>query len=88
MYYFLTALRELYLDWTRSHPGLVLADFYALFDNLVKRPSDFGFYEDYVKVGCIKEKCDENVREYIWFDVRRVLSLFLSFSLFLSRLSG
>lgn len=72
MRFFSTELHKIYLDWTRTQPGLAFADFFSLFDNIMRRPEEYGFNKEYLKVGCIKEKCDANVREYIWFDdVRR-----------------
>lgn len=75
MRFFSTELHKIYLDWTRTQPGLAFADFFSLFDNIMRRPEEYGFNKEYLKVGCIKEECDANVREYIWFDdVRRVRS--------------
>ncbi|GEM07709.1 lipolytic enzyme, G-D-S-L family, partial [Rhodotorula toruloides] len=68
MRFFSTELHKIYSDWTRTQPGLAFADFFSLFDNIMKRPAEFGFNQEYLKVGCIKEKCGVNVREYIWFD--------------------
>ncbi|BGO99985.1 Lipolytic enzyme, G-D-S-L family [Rhodotorula toruloides ATCC 204091] len=68
MRFFSTELHKIYFDWTRTQPGLAFADFFSLFDNIMRRPAEYGFNKEYLKVGCIKEKCDANVREYIWFD--------------------
>lgn len=78
MHRFSTSLRELYIDWTRTQPDLALADFYALFDTVMQRPADFGFKEEYLKIGCLQARCGKRSREYIWFDDVRCPALSLS----------
>ncbi|KAI5477127.1 hypothetical protein MNV49_006855 [Pseudohyphozyma bogoriensis] len=64
---FSTGLRKFLFQWAKKTPGVAIADFYTLFNNLMNHPEDHGFDPTKLKTGCIKERC-EHWQQYVWFD--------------------